>query len=163
MLSLKIERELTKDEILYLYLNQIYLGDGNYGVGAAAESYFGKSAADLDLAEAALLAGLPKAPTRNSPTRNPEGALTRQRYVLRRMLDEGYITLGQYESALARGLPVLGHPTRERAKVGSYYVEVVRRSLIDRFGADAPYHKGFRVYTSMDLGLQQLAEDSIRA
>jgi penicillin-binding protein 1A len=162
MLSLKIEHELTKDEILYLYLNQIYLGDGNYGVGAAADSYFGKSVADLDLAEAALLAGLPKAPSRNSPRRNPEGALSRQRYVLRRMLDENYITLGQYESALRRGLP-LGNRSGDRAEAGSYYVDIVRRQLIEKFGTDAPYHKGYRVYTALDPELQKLAETTIRA
>jgi penicillin-binding protein 1A len=163
MLSLKIEHELSKDEILYLYLNQIYLGDGNYGIGAAAESYFGKSVADLDLAEAALLAGLPKAPSRYSPTHNPEGALTRQRYVLRRMLDEGFVTLGQYRTALHRGLPVTSGTQTAHAQTGSYYVEYVRRSLIDRFGDDAPYHKGFRVYTAMNLDMQRTAEETVRS
>ena len=162
MLSLKIERELTKDEILYLYLNQIYLGDGNYGIGAAADSYFGKNVEELDLAEAALLAGLPKAPSRYSPTRNPEGSLARQRYVLRRMLDENYITLGQYDAALRRGLPLQSR-SRQRADVGSYYVDVVRRQLVERFGTDAPYHKGYRVYTALDLELQKTAENTVRS
>ncbi|RMF19007.1 MAG: penicillin-binding protein, partial [Deltaproteobacteria bacterium] len=138
MLSLKLERELTKDQILYLYLNQIYLGDGNYGIGAAARSYFGKTVPELGLAEAALLAGLPKAPSRYSPTHNPEGALMRQRYVLRRMLDEGMISAGQYRAAYRRGLAVLEHEPGS-AKAGAYYIEYVRRHLIDRYGERAPY------------------------
>ena len=109
-----------------------------------------------------MLAGLPKAPSRNSPTRNPEGALSRQRYVLRRMLDENYITLGQYQAALRRGLP-LESRSRQRAEVGSYYVDVVRRQLIEKFGTDAPYHKGYRVYTALDPELQRLAEGTVRS
>jgi penicillin-binding protein 1A len=161
MLSVKLERELTKDEILYLYLNQIYLGDGNYGVGAAARAYFGKTAAELDLAEAALLAGLPKAPSRYSPTRNPEGALTRQRYVLRRMLAEGFVNTGAYRGAIRSGLNVLAK-TRSRATVGSYYTEYVRRYLVDRFGERATYYKGFRVHTGMNLKMQTIAEAAVR-
>jgi len=160
MLSVKLEREASKDEILYLYLNQIYLGDGNYGIGAAARSYFGKKVSELDLAEAALLAGLPKAPSRYSPTRNPEGALKRQRYVLGRMLDDGFVTVGQYRTAMHNGLSALKQ--KGRADVGSYYIEYVRRRLVERFGTKAPYYKGFRVHTAMNLELQRQAEDSIR-
>ncbi|RMD85791.1 MAG: PBP1A family penicillin-binding protein [Candidatus Dadabacteria bacterium] len=161
MLSLKLERELTKDQILYLYLNQIYLGDGNYGIGAAAHSYFGKDVSELGLAEAALLAGLPKAPSRYSPTHNPEGALARQRYVLKRMLDEGMITAAQYRAAYRRGLSVLEHEPGS-ARAGAYYIEYVRRQLIERYGKRAPYLKGFRVYTAMDPKLQALAEQALR-
>ncbi|RMF21779.1 MAG: S1 RNA-binding domain-containing protein, partial [Deltaproteobacteria bacterium] len=161
MLSLKLERELTKDQILYLYLNQIYLGDGNYGIGAAARSYFGKTVPELGLAEAALLAGLPKAPSRYSPTHNPEGALMRQRYVLRRMLDEGMISAGQYRAAYRRGLAVLEHEPGS-AEAGAYYIEYVRRHLIDRYGERAPYLKGFRVFTAMDPKLQAAAEEALR-
>ena len=161
MLSLKLERELTKDQILYLYLNQIYLGDGNYGIGAAARSYFGKTVPELGLAEAALLAGLPKAPSRYSPTHNPEGALSRQRYVLRRMLDEGMITASQYRAAYRRGLAVLEHKPGS-AEAGAYYIEYVRRHLIERYGERAPYLKGFRVFTAMDPKLQAWAEEALR-
>jgi penicillin-binding protein 1A len=160
MLSLKLEREATKDEILYLYLNQIYLGDGNYGIGAAARSYFGKDVSEIGLAEAALLAGLPKAPSRYSPTRNPDGALTRQRYVLGRMLEEGFVTLNDYRTALRKGLSVLEQ--KGRAQVGSYYLEYVRRNLVDRFGDRAPYYKGFRVHTAVSLDVQRMAEDAVR-
>jgi penicillin-binding protein 1A len=161
MLSVKLEKELSKDEILYLYLNQIYLGDGNHGIGAAARSYFGKDASELELAEATLLAGLPKAPSRYSPTRNPDGALTRQRYVLKRMLDEGFITAAAYRGAIKQGLSIL-KKTNHRAKVGSYFIEYVRRYLVERFGERATYYKGFRVFTGMNLKLQQHAEDSVR-
>ncbi len=160
MLSLKLEREATKDEILYLYLNQIYLGDGNYGIGAAARSYFGTDVSEIGLAEAALLAGLPKAPSRYSPTRNPDGALTRQRYVLGRMLEEGFVTLNDYRAALRKGLSVLQQ--KGRAEVGSYYLEYVRRNLVDRFGDRAPYYKGFRVHTAVNLDMQRIAEDAVR-
>jgi len=161
MLSMKIEKELSKDEILYLYLNQIYLGDGNYGIGAAARSYFGKKTAELSLPEAALLAGLPKAPSRYSPTRNPEGALTRQRYVLKRMLDEGFITAGGYRAALRAGLGVMTRK-RKHASVGSYYTEYIRRYLVERFGEHATYYKGFRVYTGLNLAMQRAAEAAVR-
>jgi penicillin-binding protein 1A len=161
MLSIKLERELTKDEILFLYLNQIYLGDGNYGVGAAARSYFGKDVSELTAPEAALLAGLPKAPSRYSPTHNPEGALSRQRYVLRRMQEDGFISMAEYRSALRAGLSILGHH-KEEAKVGSYYTEYIRRYLEERFGTQALYKDGFSVYTSINLDMQKMAEDAVR-
>ncbi len=161
MLSMRLERELSKNEILYLYLNEIYLGDGNYGVGAAARAYFNKKVNELTLPEAALLAGLPQAPSRYSPTRNPQGALTRQRYVLRRMFDEGFITQNEYELALDDGVNVL--PRRHAAnKFGSYYIEYVRQYLETHFGKQAPYHQGFRVYTSMNLAMQRAAEEAVR-
>jgi penicillin-binding protein 1A len=161
MLSLKIERELSKDEILYLYLNQIYLGDGNYGIGAAARSYFSKDPSELTLPEAALLAGLPKAPSRYSPTRNAEGALTRQRYVLTRMLEEGYITPAAYRAAVRQGVSVVQR-NKPRATTGSYYAEYVRRFLVEHFGERATYYQGYRVYTALNLNLQAIAEDAIR-
>ncbi len=160
MLSVKLEREATKDEILFLYLNQIYLGDGNYGIGAASRSYFGKEVDELGVAEAALLAGLPKAPSRYSPTRNPEGAIKRQRYVLQRMLDENFITAEEYRVAMRKGLSIL--KKKQRAEPGSYYVEYIRRHLVNRFGSRAPYYKGFRVHTAMNLDLQKQAEAAVQ-
>ncbi len=161
LLAIKLERALSKDEILYLYLNQIYLGDGNYGIGAAARSYFGKEPSALTLPEAALLAGLPQAPSRYSPTRNPEGATMRQRYVLARMREERLITETDYASALNTVVEVRPR-TAARKRVGNYYTEYVRRYLEDNFGKQALYYGGFRVHTSMDMGLQSLAEAAVR-
>jgi penicillin-binding protein 1A len=161
ILSLKLERELSKDEILYLYLNQIYLGDGNYGIGAASRSYFDKDPSELTLPEAAVLAGLPKAPSRYSPTRNAEGALMRQRYVLKRMLDEKLIDETSYRSAVRHGLSDVQR-NKPRATPGSYYTEYVRRYLVEHFGERATYHQGYRVYTAMNLELQHKAEETVR-
>lgn len=161
LLSIKLERALSKDEILYLYLNQIYLGDGNYGIGAATRSYFGKEPSELTLPEAALLAGLPQAPSRYSPTRNPEGASTRQRYVLARMREEGLITEGAHQAALNTVIEIRPR-TAARKRVGNYYTEYVRRHLEDNFGKEALYYGGFRVYTAMDMGLQRAAEEAVR-
>jgi len=161
MLSLRLEKELSKDEILYLYLNEIYLGDGNYGVGAAARSYFGKEVAELNAGEAALLAGLPQAPSRYSPTRNPEGARKRQLYVLRRMHEEAFIDTRTYASASSHHAEVQPRGT-PAGKVGSYYTEYVRRYLAEAYGREATYHKGFEVYTSMDLDMQAAAERAVR-
>ncbi len=161
MLSLRLEQELTKNEILFLYLNEIYLGDGNYGVGAAARAYFGKTVGELTLPEAALLAGLPQAPSRYSPTRNPQGALARQRYVLKRMHDEGFITDQEHMDALDAGVAVLPR-AHKVAKPGTYYVEYVRQYLEEHFGKEAPYHQGFRVYTGIDFSMQEAAETAVR-
>ncbi len=161
LLSIKLEGALSKDEILYLYLNQIYLGDGNYGIGAAARSYFGKEPAELALPDPACLARLPPAPTRYSPTRNPEGATTRQRYVLARMREEGFIAEGDHKAALNSIVEVRPR-TAARKRVGNYYTEYVRRYLEENFGKQALYYGGFRVYTSMDMRLQSLAEAAVR-
>ncbi|MFQ5352269.1 MAG: transglycosylase domain-containing protein, partial [Candidatus Binatia bacterium] len=160
MLSLRLEQELTKDEILYLYLNEIYLGDGNYGVGAAARSYFGKAVTELTAGEAALLAGLPQAPSRYSPTRNPAGARSRQLYVLRRMHEEGFIDARQYAEAVREAPPVL---TKDEGRYGSgsYYTEYVRQYLGDNYGKQATYHKGFNIYTGMNIAMQRAAEVAV--
>ena len=118
ILAYQIERNLTKEEILYLYLNQIYLGHGAYGVAAAAESYFGKTIEELDLAESALLAGLPQAPSKNSPYQHPEQAKKRQIYILNRMAEEGFISSSEAVKAIKtpyvirakKNLPSKRHP-----------------------------------------------------
>ncbi|HPX11710.1 MAG TPA: transglycosylase domain-containing protein [Syntrophales bacterium] len=125
ILAYRIDRYLTKYEILNLYLNQIYLGHGTYGVEAAAERYFGKSARDLNAAEAALLAGLPKAPSRYSPYYHPDRARNRQEYVLGRMAEEGFITQTEREEALAA--PVELRKMEEKEKLAPYFTELVRR------------------------------------
>jgi penicillin-binding protein 1A len=143
LLSLRLERQLTKDEILYLYLNLIYLGNGAYGVGAAAQEYFGKDVADLDLAEAALLAGLPQAPSRYSPVKHWDRAKYRQRYVLERMARERYVTWEASEQALAEEIQLTHHDASAPTYVAApYFVEHVRRLLEERYGGTAPYQAG---------------------
>ncbi|MBI5503390.1 MAG: PBP1A family penicillin-binding protein [Deltaproteobacteria bacterium] len=161
LLALRLEQQLTKDQILELYLNQIYLGDGNHGIGAAARNYFGKSVDELSVAQAAMLAGLPAAPSRYAPTRDLGAATTRQHYVLRRMLEEGFISAGDYQGALREGLHVVPR-TQRPDSVRNYYTEAVRLQLEDMFGAEAPYNQGYSVTTSMDTHLQSLADAAIR-
>jgi penicillin-binding protein 1A len=162
LLALRLETKLSKDDILYLYLNQIYFGAGAYGVAAAAREFFDADVADLSLAQAALLAGLPQAPSRYDPQRNPEAARGRQRYVLDRMRAEGFVTPEQYETALAEPVVV------ERRRPANYlaapwYVEHVRRLLEERYGETAPYQLGLQVTTACDLEMQRAAEEALRA
>ncbi len=160
MLALRLERELSKERILELYLNEIYFGDGNYGVKAAARAYFDKDLDELTVAEAALLAGLPQAPSRYSPTRNPEAAGNRKRYVLRRMLDEGFINQGQYHEALRQEIEIRS-PADARQEVRNYYTEHVRMRLEELVGKDAIYKGGYSVYTAMNPAHQREAERAV--
>jgi penicillin-binding protein 1A len=161
ILSLRLERQLSKDEILYLYLNQIYLGSGAYGVAAAANEYFGKDVSQLTLPEGALLAGLPQAPSRYSPARHPDRARVRQHYVLGRMYEEGYIDHATFEAAIKE--PVRLATERGPAyRAAPDYVEYVRRALESRYGGRAPYQAGLRVQTAVDLEMQRAAEDALR-
>ncbi len=163
LLSLRLERQLTKDEILYLYLNLIYLGNGAYGVGAAAQEYFGKDVGDLDLAEAALLAGLPQAPSRYSPIRHWDKAKYRQRYVLERMAREKYVTWEASEQALQEEIQLTHRDATAPTYVAApYFVEHVRRLLEERYGGTAPYQAGLNVYTTVDLPTQKAAEEALR-
>lgn len=160
-LALQLEHELTKDEILYLYLNQIYLGSGAYGVQAAAGEYFGKDVSQLSLAEAALLAGLPQAPSRYSPRRHMERAKARQLYVLRQMVKAGFITQDEAQAAGAQEI-LLAPRTREEVQgPAPYFVEHVRRYLVKRYGGTAAYRLGLDVYTTLDPGAQAAAERAI--
>ncbi len=160
LLAVRLENTLTKDDILYLYLNHIYLGAGAYGVAAAAEVYFGKSVEQLTLAEAALLAGLPQAPSRYSPFRHWPRAKARQRYVLERMAAVGFITPA--EALLAANEPIALRPRQGNVLHAPYYVEHVRRWLERRYGGQAVYQMGLRVHTALDLRLQALAEEALR-
>jgi penicillin-binding protein 1A len=156
LLSLQIEKRFTKDRILFLYVNQIYLGHGAYGVGAAAMVYFNKKPRDLTLAESALLAGLPQAPSRYSPVAHLDRAKVRQRYVLERMVAEGYITRAEMNSAFAERLaiaPEEGNPFQNTA----YFTEHVRRTLLDKYGKDLLYRGGLKVYTTLDFQMQEAA------
>jgi penicillin-binding protein 1A len=159
-LAVRLERQLSKDEILYLYLNHIYLGSGAYGVAAAAREYFGKPLPDLTLAEAALLAGLPQAPSRYSPFRHWARAKARQRYVLDRMAAGGYITADERDAA--RHAPLALAPRRGNYIAAPDYVEHVRRLLEERYGETAPYELGLKVYTPVNVEMQKAAANALR-
>lgn len=161
ILAWRIEKALSKDEILYLYLNQIFLGHGAYGVAAAAENYFDKNVDQLTLAECALLAGLPQAPSRYSPYQNLAKAKERQKYVLDRMVEEQYITRDQAARALAEPLTI--HPrVNSHATGASYFAEQVRRYLEAKYGAERLYTDGLQVFTTMNLPMQQAAQEAVR-
>ena len=162
ILSLRLENKLSKDDILYLYLNQIYFGAGSYGVQAAARTFFDVDVEDLTIAQAALLAGLPQRPSEYDPQRFPKAARGRQHYVLERMRHEKFITDEEYQEALAEELDV--QPRRQNATytAAPWYVEHVRRLLEEHFGGTAAAQLGLRVHTAVDLQLQDLAEESLQ-
>ena len=162
LLSLRLEHQFSKDEILYLYLNQIYLGSGAYGVAAAAQVYFNKDIQDLTLSEAALLAGLPQAPSRTSPIHHAKRARSRQLYVLERMEIDGYISHEQREQASAVPVQIVPGEHRQSYGYAPDYVEYIRRQLEDRYGSRAPYELGLRIDTALDVGMQQIAERAVR-
>ena len=155
-----LERTLTKEEILSLYLNNIYLGNGAYGVASAAESYFNKRTEQLNLAEIAMMAGLVKAPSRYSPVNNLKRAKERQAYVLSRMADVGFITQQQKEQALRTSLKI---QTRESAYFSKapYFTEVIRLQMERKYGKDILYQEGLRIYTTLDLSFQKAAQRAI--
>lgn len=159
LLAYRIEKSLSKDDILHLYLNQIYLGNGAYGVQAAAEAYFGKDVENLNLAEAALLAGLPKAPSKYSPYHYPDVAKQRQAYVLRRMIEEGYITKDEEEKALRYTFKLKPKEIRS-LWVGPYFTEHVRRYIDEKYGEDLLYRGGLQVYTTLNVELQEAANEA---
>ena len=160
-LALRIEQRYTKREILSLYLNQIYFGSGAYGIEAAAQIYYGKPARDLNLAECALLAGLPRSPRHYSPFKSPTSALGRRAYVLNRMVTMGYISTAQAEEAKKALLPFqAASKTVGRAP---YFVEYVRQKVEERFGSSILYSGGLNIYTSLDDDLQSYAEQAIQS
>lgn len=161
ILAWRIDHALAKDEILELYLNQIYLGHNAYGVEAAAEKYFGKSIDQVNLAEAALLAAIPKGPALYSPIEHFDRAKQRQRLVLRRMVEEKFIT--EEQAAAAEKQPIVinyqGNPYWSDT---SYFVEAVRRYLVNRYGYDKVYKEGLKVFTTMNLEMQKAATAAVR-
>ena len=160
ILALRLEQQLSKDEILYLYLNHIYLGSGAYGVAAAAQEYFGKNVDNLSLAEAALLAGLPQAPSRYSPFKHWPRAKARQRYVLERMADVHFISHADAVDATRQ--PIALASRRGSFIAAPYYVEYVRRLLEERYGETALYALGLRVHTALNLKMQAAAEAALQ-
>jgi penicillin-binding protein 1A len=162
VLAYRIDHYMTKEEILNIYLNHIFLGHGAYGVEAAAQEYFSKHVEDLTLAEAAILAGIPKAPSRYDPYLNPQRAKERQTYVLRRMAEVGFISKEQEGAALRQ--PIKLKPFRpEWVKECGYFTEQVRSLLEDRFGKESVYSMGLRVYTAADVNLHKVARAAINA
>ncbi|RLB31052.1 MAG: carboxypeptidase [Deltaproteobacteria bacterium] len=160
LVALQIEARYSKREILETYLNQISMGVGANGIEQAARTFFGKPASDLTLAQSALLAGLPKSPTRYNPYLHLDRAKERQRVVLSRMEAVGYITSDQAQSALQEEIR-LQSPSRV-ARTGSYFLDLVIKSLEERYGPEVVYHGGLKVTTTIDLQLQSMAEESLR-
>ncbi len=160
ILAYRIDKNFSKDDILYLYLNQIYLGHGAYGVESASENYFGKHAKDLNLAECSILAGLPQAPSRYSPFRHPDRARQRQKYVLTRMQDEGYITSNEMNTAMNAKLDIYPRKNWFMESVPCY-TEHVRRHVVKKYGEDALYHHGLEIHTAVDINLQKIARKAV--
>ncbi len=164
ILATRLERRLDKEQILTLYLNQIYLGNRAYGVGAAARNYFHKNVSELNLAEIALIAGLPSAPNLFSPLINPEKARERQVHVLTRMLNVGIIDVSQMRQALNQELEIYeaGIDKTFTVPEAAYFVEEVRRIVKDNYGDEALYKGGLKIYTTLNLEVQKAAYQAIR-
>ena len=162
ILALRIERTFTKDEILELYLNEIYLGLGAYGVAAASLVYFDKSVHELTLSEAAYMAALPKAPNNYHPFRQTERAIERRNWVLERMLDNGYISVDEHDAAAAEPLNVLPRSTGTFITASDYFAEEVRRQIADRYGNEGLCAGGLSVRTTLEPDLQTHARAAMR-
>lgn len=161
ILALRIEQTFTKDRILELYLNEIFLGRRSYGVAAAALTYFDKALDDLTLAEAAFLAALPKAPSTYDPERNYAEAIERRNYVLRRLLEDGAITPAEHDAARAEPIETRSRDSIDYARA-DFFTEEVRRQLVQAFGEDGFYQGGLSVRTTVDPRLQALADRALR-
>ncbi|MGH7092437.1 MAG: penicillin-binding protein 1A [Stellaceae bacterium] len=161
LLATRIDAALSKDQILELYLNEIYLGAGSYGIASAALTYFDKSLDDLTLAEAAFLGGLPKAPNNYNPMRFPQAARARRDWVIDRMVEDGYATSAEGTAAKAEPI-VLRHREKTETVTAAYYAEEVRRELLARYGEKTLYQSGLSVRTSLDGRLQADADLALR-
>ncbi|HBG47861.1 MAG TPA: penicillin-binding protein [Deltaproteobacteria bacterium] len=160
IMAFRIEKNLNKDEILHLYLNQIYFGNGAYGIQTAAETYFGKDVSELTLAESALLAGLPKAPSKYSPYENLDLSKKRQEYVLGRMSEEKHITAREAEIAAQEKIRLM--PRRSDSLwAGPYFTEEVRKYLEEKYGTELLYKGGLDVYTTLDVDMQKAANRGV--
>ena len=161
-LALQLERQYTKKEILELYLNQIYFGQGAYGVQAAAKTYFGKNVEDLDLNECAMLAGIPKSPNYYSPTNNLQAAEERKAVVLDQMEKYGYINASEASKTKKQELKLVKPAKTTDTNEASYFIDYVTQKLIDKYGADAVYKEGLKIYTTIDMDMQRAAEAAIK-
>ena len=161
ILARRIDKRFNKDEILEIYMNQSYFGNGSYGIESASQNYFQKHVWELSLVETALLAGLPKAPSAYDPTRNPERSRDRRDLVLDRMEEEAFITAS--ENSEASAIPIELNPkVKDPMDPAAYFAEEVRRYLYDKYGEDTLYRGGMKVYTTMDKSLQGFAQDAVR-
>ena len=160
LLTIQIEKRYTKREIFTLYANQMYFGHGVYGVEAASRLYFGKSAKDLELEEAALIAGILQGNVRQSPYVNMDAALRRRNYTLTRMADVGFITLEEAENARKKPIAIAGGPTGQTS-TAPYFVEEVRKELESRYGAKQLYENGLSIRTALDVQLQEAANRAL--
>ena len=161
-LAIKIEKELSKAEILELYLNKIFLGKRAYGIGSAAEIYYGKKLGELTLAQMAMIAGLPKAPSKYNPINRPKRAKLRRNYILQRMLEQNYITQDQYRQAVSEKITAKVHRTATQT-YAPYMAEMARTDAIKRYGADNIYKLGLKIYTTLDSDEQDLALHTLRS
>src|SRR5271169_5864524 len=159
LLGLQIERRYTKPQIFTMYANQVYLAHGNYGFAAASEFYFGKTVSDLNLQQAALLAGMVNGP-KYSPLNNPSGALARRNLVIHQMMEEGKIT--PTEEAAAKKTPLGLHIQYPRNDLAPYFFEEIRKYLESTYGTEAVHERGLRVYTTLNIAMQRAANQSIR-
>ncbi|MEH6686431.1 MAG: penicillin-binding protein 1A [Halopseudomonas sabulinigri] len=160
LLALQIERNLSKQEIFELYVNKIYLGNRAYGIEAAAQVYYGKSISELPLADLAMIAGLPKAPSRYNPIANPERTKLRRNWILQRMLMLGYIDQTNYDEAIATPITARNHGANPEMEA-PYIAEMARLEMVDRYG-DKAYTQGFNVYTTVSSNMQELANQALR-
>lgn len=161
ILAIRIERAFTKEQILELYLNEIYLGVGAYGVAAAAQSYWDKALNELTLSDCAYLATLPKAPSNYDPFRHYDRAVARRNWVIDRIVENGFATQEEGEAAKAEPLGVIKRQTGPRIFASEYFAEEVRREIIDRFGEDKLYGGGLSVRTTLDPRLQRIARKAL--
>ncbi|MCI7261302.1 MAG: penicillin-binding protein 1A [Selenomonadales bacterium] len=161
-LALQLERQYTKQEILEMYLNQIYFGQGAYGVQAAAQTYFGKDVDKLTLNECAMLAGIPKSPNYYSPTNNMQAAQARKAVVLDQMAKYGYIANSQAQKTKQEQLTLVKPVAKEKDNTAAYFIDYVTQTLIDKYGADAVYKEGLKIYTTLDRDMQKAAEAAVK-
>ena len=161
-LAIQLERQYTKQEILEMYMNQIYFGQGAYGVQAAAQTYFGKNVEDLTLSECAILAGIPKSPNYYSPMNNMEAAMERKAVVLDQLEKYGYINSSAAAKAKKEKLNIVKPVKKKETSEASYFIEYVTQVLIDKYGADAVYKEGLKIYTTIDMDMQRAAEAAMK-
>ena len=161
LLAVELEKNFSKDQILTLYCNLMYFNHGNYGVEAAARSYFDIPAAELTVPQAAMLAGILQRPSSYSPYNRAELVRSRRDYVLRRMFEEDYISQQEYDDALAQPLGVV--PRRRESQTAAYFAEEIRRDLESRYGSDALLEQGLQVTTTLSAPIQAAAEAALRA